>query len=180
MKIAILKQGLLILNFCLFISCNNSSKDKTNVTTGTQDDTAVIKNDTTTNQNSTKEQAVPAASQQDYEYGPTVSVITGTITKESFYGPPGYGEYPKTDKREEFYMLVLDKPVNVIYKGEVTDENDDYTHKGVSKIQLLPADNIDLTNYKEKKVRLTGTFFWGHTGHHHTDVLMDVEKLEAL
>ena len=177
MKSIIIKQGLIILSFGLLTGCNNNSKDKT-ANTGAKVDTAATKTDTVPKQDLVKEPTIPASNQQDYSYEPAVSVITGTITTESFYGPPGFGEHPKTDSREEVYILALEKPINVISTAKETDDDANTTKKNVSKIQLISPDNVDLADYKNKKIRLTGTFFGPQTGHHHTDVLLDIQKLE--
>lgn len=175
MKSAILNHGVIAVSLCLLTSCNNSSNDKTSSSTTAKEDTSA------TNQNLNKEPAttIPAADQQDYNFEPSVSEITGIIQAEIFYGPPGYGENPKTDKVEHFFMLILQKPINVVSTDKNADADDvNATKNNISKIQLLPADNIDLNNYIAKTVKLTGTFFGAHTGHHHTDVLMDVQKIE--
>lgn len=117
--------------------------------------------------------------QQDYYYESTVSIISGTIKIETFFGPPGYGENPQTDSREDSYILNLDNSINVISKSKEIEEGDfNSTKYNVSKIQLTSTSGVKLTNYKNKFVRLAGTFFGSHTGHHHTDVLMDVKKIE--
>jgi hypothetical protein len=177
MKKATVKHSFIALSFFLLISCNNNTKDKTN--TGATGDTATTKGKadaTTTPTHPGKEKAV--VNQQNYQYD-SVSVITGTITTESFYGPPGFGEHPKTDSKEESYILTVEKPITVISKE--TDENATNTTKeNVTRIQLIIPDNNDASGYKNKTVRLTGTFFGPQTGHHHTDVLMDVQKVEVL
>lgn len=175
MKKIIVKHSAIALGFILLVSCNNNTKDKTS----TPVDTAVAKEkmDTATIPTHPEEEKT-TANQQSYQYD-SVSVITGTVTTESFYGPPGFGEHPKTDSKEEVYILTVEKPINVISKE--TDENATNTTKeNVSKIQLIMPDNNDASGYKNKTVRLTGTFFGPQTGHHHTDVLMDVQKVEVL
>lgn len=117
---------------------------------------------------------------QDYFYEPSVSIILGTIKIESFFGPPGYGENPQTDSREDSYILNLDSPINVISNEKEIEEGDfNYTKYNITKIQLTSTSNVNLTNFKNRIVRLTGTFFGASTGHHHTEVLMDVSKIEA-
>lgn len=142
----------------------------------------VTEGDLVTDKNlSKKNEAAPAANQQDYGFEPSVSVISGKIRIESFFGPPGYGESPETDSREDSYILVLDNPINVVAKGQDTEDNEfNTTTLNISKIQLTSTHDVKLTNYKNKAVKLTGTFFGAHTGHHHTDVLLDVEKAEEL
>jgi len=164
----------------LIVSCNNK-KDKT--TENPSGDTATAKQDIVTTQQPVQAEpsATTNANQQDYSFEPTVSVITGTITSEMFYGPPGYGEHPETDKKEYPYLVTLEKPINVI--APATKASEDAGHEtvnNISKIQLIWPDNMDMAKLKDKKVKLTGTFFSAHTGHHRTDVLMDVKKIDEL
>ncbi len=131
--------------------------------------------------NNSSKQVISATdlSKQDYFYEPAVSVISGKLEIESFFGPPGYGENPQTDSREDAYILNLDNSINVISKAkEAEEDNFNVTKYNISKIQLTSTSEVKLTSYKNKKVCLTGTFFAAHTGHHHTDVLMDVMKIE--
>ena len=173
MKISALTHVLIILSLSLFTNCNNDSKEKTNG--NSRDDTATTKNDKATNKE--KETTSAESNQQDYKYDPSVSVITGTITTEMFYGAPGFGENPETDKQEHPYLLNLGKPINVI---STEKDGPNPTKNNISKIQLIWPDEIDMSKYKNKTVRLTGIFFAAHTGHHHTEVLMDVKELKEL
>lgn len=117
--------------------------------------------------------------QKEYFYEPTISVISGTLKIESFYGPPGYGENPQTDSREDSYILNLENSINVISKTKEVEEGDFNISKyNISKIQLTSSSGVKFTNYKNKNVRLTGSFFGASTGHHHTDVLLNINKIE--
>ena len=148
-------QGLIVLVFCTLISCNNKSGEKTSLTTS--GDTTKTETDTTNDQNLNKDAAVtPAAKQEDYQYDPSVSVVSGTLTTEMFYGAPGYGENPKTDKQEHPYLLILEKPINVF---STEKDGPNTTKNNISKIQLIWPDEIDMSKYKNKTVRLTGIFF---------------------
>lgn len=145
------------------ISCNNNSQTD--------------KGDTITVENAARKDSTVITSTKpsiDFGYEPAVSTIDGKIITEEFYGPPGYGENPKTDTKEMQYLLLLDNPINVIAQ----DEKNESKYK-VSKIQLLyNKDAIDMNKYMETHVVLTGTFFSAHTGHHHTEVLMDVTSIK--
>ncbi len=158
---------IIIVAVAISTSCNSSSTNETANTT-TSDDTA-------SNQQAAEKDASPAYSNQpDYPYEPAEVKISGKITTEIFFGPPGFGENPETDKKEEQYLLVLDKPINVITK----DDSNESKYK-ISKIQLLyNKDAVDMAKYSGSTVLLTGTFFSAHTGHHHTEILMDVTKVE--
>ncbi len=158
-------------------SCNDSSK--TNTTSST--DTTVTKGDTATTPLPQKDNPSGITSYTNgvnYSFEPTESVIKGKISTEVFYGAPGFGDNPKTDTKEEQFLLVLDTPINVIGPDNPPDDSKE-TRKKVSRIQLLyNKDSIDMGRYLGSNVLLTGTFFGAHTGHHHTEVLMDVTKIE--
>jgi hypothetical protein len=104
---------------------------------------------------------------QNYAYEPKVSKITGTVKVETY-------------SNEKPYILVLNKAINVIANAEDEAEGINVTVRRISKIQLTSTHGIKLANYKNKKVRVTGTFFGAITAHHHTHVLMDAIKIEIL
>ena len=108
----------------------------------------------------------------NYYYEPSVSVVTGLLTTET------------VDTTEitdigiiDIYVIRTTNPINVIwvdgnaYLGEETVNN-------ISTIQLTGLDNF--SEYLGKQVRLTGKFFHWYTGHHYTEVLMFVDKVEVL
>lgn len=141
----------------------------------------ITEGDLVTDKNLAKKETanLAATNRQDYYYEPAVSIISGMIKIETFFGPPGYGENPQADSREDSYILNLGDSINVISKAKTIEEGDfNSTKYNISKIQLLSTSGVKMKKYKNKFVRLTGTFFCAHTGHHHTEVLMDVIKIE--
>lgn len=169
-------------SFVKRVTINQSTKDYPSYLTfkkSGEDWRIITEGDLVTDKNLAKKENTKTATtnQKDYYYEPTVSIISGTIKTETFFGPPGYGEDPQTDSREVSYILNLDNSINVISKSK--EEGDfNSTRYNISKIQLTSTSDVEFTNYKNKFVRLTGTFFGAHTGHHHTDVLMDVKKIK--
>jgi hypothetical protein len=116
-----------------------------------------------------------------YFFEPCISVITGKLKVEMYYGPPNYGETPSTDSKEYSYVFYPDKAIDVIQRDSSNSSNySDKTTRNVKKFQLAPTGNITLHPYVNKKLKITGEFFGAITGHHHTDVLMSVEKVEQL
>lgn len=113
---------------------------------------------------------------KEYYFEPNVSVIEGTLITRLYYGPPGYGEDPNNDEQEYPFILLLDDPIKVI-----AEDADIYTSdiSNVLEIQLvLNKDEVDIVKqYKNKHIKIQGTLFSAHTGHHHTDVLVDVDKI---
>jgi len=117
------------------------------------------------------------ANQASYFYEPVVSLISGTLTVERFYGPPGFGEDTLHDSREDSYVLLLEAPIDVKPEAQASDDFN-VPKEGVFKIQLTSAQGISFREYKDKEVELRGTLFGAHTGHHHTDVLMEVQEIQ--
>lgn len=147
------------------LSCNDSPKNDKGSESPLED---------TSRKESTDVASTNTANHTDFAFEPAVSTISGKIITETFYGPPGYGENPKTDTKEMQYLLLPDNPINVIAQ----DEKNESKYK-VSKIQLLNnKDAINISKHLGSTVVLTGTFFSAHTGHHHTEVLMDVTSIK--
>ncbi len=46
-----------------------------------------------------------------YKFEPAVVELTGKLVEKVFYGPPGYGEDPKSDSKEHAAILLLSKPI---------------------------------------------------------------------
>lgn len=109
-----------------------------------------------------------------YYYEPAISVLTGKIEMENFWGPPGYGEDTLIDMKENCATLVLEMPIDV-----AADSSNEFNEsaKEIGIIQL--ASTKDLNAYSGKRVTLKGKLFGAQTGHHHTPVLMDVTSIEA-
>ncbi len=118
--------------------------------------------------------ALPAAGQRRVlHYEPEKLTLTGRVVYRTFYGPPGYGENPKTDSRETQDILLLESPVDVIATG---NDPTDQPERKVTRITLVIDHSI--RNLIGKRVIIEGTLFHAHTGHHHTKVLMDVSSIK--
>lgn len=112
-----------------------------------------------------------------YYFEPSISIIEGTLITRMYYGPPNYGENPETDAQQYPFILQLDKPIDVIAKENDTHNSDVFE---VTEIQVVPIDKEKtelLGTYIDKQVRIQGTLFEAIFGGHHTDVLIQVEKI---
>ncbi len=107
-------------------------------------------------------------------YEPAVVQLEGKLVLEAKYGPPGYGENPKVDQKVCVLILVLSEPVNV--RGDLNSDLNTESFEGVKQIQLAVPGKFrkDLIG---KKVVVKGSLFRGHTGHHHTNVMMNVSAI---
>ncbi|HKC53262.1 MAG TPA: DUF4431 domain-containing protein [Burkholderiales bacterium] len=106
-------------------------------------------------------------------YGPQVVTLEGRVVLRTFFGPPGYGESPKTDSREKQAILVLRRPICTIanprdYEDAETDQKE---------ITLVPGTGMALSGYSGKRVSVGGTLFHSHTGHHHTAILISAQAI---
>lgn len=111
----------------------------------------------------------------EYNYEPEISTLSGTLTSRIYWGPPGYGEDTTVDEKEQAYILVLSKGIDM--KAPKKDLSDGYNAAihNVMKVQIVPQNLID--EYLNKPVTVTGTLFGAQTGHHHSDVLMDLKTI---
>lgn len=114
-------------------------------------------------------------SQPCFDCEPAFVELSGTVSVEEAYGPPGYGEEPETDSKVQFLLLTLDAPICVN-----PDPNDPVNSEGKSRISSLHM--VYGSGYQfrhewlEPRVIVTGTLFRALTGHHRTPVLINVSE----
>jgi len=110
-------------------------------------------------------------------YEPEGVTLTGRVVTRTFYGPPNYGENPKTDSKESQYILLLDSPIDVIATG---NDPIDQTERRITRLTLVVFDfkKNPVEPLIGKRVRVEGTLFHAHTGHHHTKVLIIVSSIK--
>ena len=116
------------------------------------------------------------AQRKQLHYEPEKVSITGTIVSRTFFGPPNYGENPKTDSKESQYILVLDTPIDVVGDNKYNE-----AERGVKQITLVVHDfkATPVRPWLGKRVTIEGTLFHAITGHHHTKVLIEVSTIGA-
>jgi hypothetical protein len=115
------------------------------------------------------------AQRKQVHYEPEKVALTGKVVSRTFYGPPGYGENPKTDSRESQYILLLHRQIDVVGSPEFE------TERGVKQITLVVFDfkTTPVRLWLHKRVTIEGKLFHAHTGHHHTKVLIEVSTIGA-
>ena len=122
--------------------------------------------------------AEPAQEKGWVSYQPAVVELKGTLSVRRYYGPPNYGENPKTDSKETMFILTLSQPVNVRGNTDPKAGLEKNSVKNIRRIQLVLT--IPYKGLIGKRVLVKGTLFHAFTGHHHTDVLMDVSFIKEL
>ncbi len=117
--------------------------------------------------------------QRSLHYEPETVELEGKLVIQSKYGPPNFGEDPKTDQKVRIPVLVLKTPVNVLpIEGKDDGINTEPVYR-VRQIQLSFA--VGETGHKKligKDVVVKGTLYRAHTGHHYTDVVLTVRSIK--
>ena len=111
-------------------------------------------------------------------YEPAKVQLEGLLYRKSFPGPPNYTDVKKGDEEEVYWLLKTTVPICVnenekIWGGKFTN---------LSNVQLIIGPETGFYKTKRallnKKVNATGTLIPHITGHHRTEVLLDVQVLE--
>jgi Domain of unknown function (DUF4431) len=112
------------------------------------------------------------------DYEPAMITIQGTVSLKSAYGPPGFGEDPKHDAREDYLALTLDAPVCM--KASSEPHTDDVSETQIKATQLVFRNGEAFKQTKQwigKRMSVIGSLFHGITGHHHTTVLLKMKEI---
>jgi Domain of unknown function (DUF4431) len=108
--------------------------------------------------------------------------FAGTLTYQTFPGPPNYEDVKKGDKPERAYIIKLDGPICAT-GDEFLDGKEMF-----DRVQLLADDSSSagratsqsLQGYDGKRVVVSGkSGFGAQTGHHHAPLLMTLVSIEA-
>lgn len=113
---------------------------------------------------------LPAAA-RCLKYEPAIVKLDGMVSSKVLPGAPGYVSIARGDMPETILYLTLDTPVCVA--GNVTGTYDKKTHAGIVEMQL-EVELVKARAFVGKHVRVTGSLFGAHTGHHRTPVILRV------
>ncbi len=108
-------------------------------------------------------------------YEPAIVTIYGTLSIEKGYGPPGFGEDPVHDQKEEYPVLSLDSAI-CINGGKAMSDNKDVS--SIKYIQIISRHHFD-QQLVGAHVAVSGSLTHRISGGH-TDVLIrytDVQRL---
>ena len=103
--------------------------------------------------------------------------LTGTISRKTFPGPPNYESIRRGDQPETYWILHLASPICTTASAENDAESN------VSDIQLIltPRQYALYRNCAGGRARAVvtarGKLLHAITGHHHTQVLLEVKGL---
>jgi hypothetical protein len=104
--------------------------------------------------------------------------LTGTISRKTFPGPPNYESVRRGDEPETYWILHLAKPICT------TASADNDAESNVSDMQLIltPKQYALYRKFVARKgraVTAAGKLSHAITGHHHTQVLMEVTSISG-
>jgi hypothetical protein len=107
---------------------------------------------------------------------PSPMKLSGRVRREERFGPPGYGENPRTDERVTIYLLDLRMPVDVC-----ADTTRDAAHpavRGVGRLQLTGRlDPNELQNDVGRSLTVFGSLNFRAWGSDYTEVLIHVDSV---
>ena len=115
-----------------------------------------------------------------YYYGINNTIIEGKLVREKIKNPAGYNKdaviYP--------YFVVPDNPIDVIKSADTIVRNKyeifDPVYN-VSRIQLnFDSAKIEPDQLTGKTVRVTGFLLHSNSRYHYTEIILDVDKIEAV
>jgi hypothetical protein len=116
-----------------------------------------------------------AAEETCLKYEPTTIELTGTIKPVTFPGPPNYRSVKEGDKPERYWILYLPKPICV--DGD-PNNNINEAEKNIKSLQLIINDYDKYRSLLGQKVTVKGELTHAITGHHHTNVLINVKEIK--
>jgi hypothetical protein len=117
-----------------------------------------------------------AQKNQLLDYEPAIVMLEGVVKVRTEFGPPNYGENPKTDKREKVPVLILTRSINV--RATTGDGINGTPVRGAKVVQLAADLGVSLKPFIDKRAIVTGGLFQGNTGHHHYAVVMSVKSIK--
>ena len=112
-------------------------------------------------------------------YEPAVISIEGVLETLVFPGPPNYEDIAQGDKPEKCFYLWLDGVISEVIPYPKATYS--WTAENNIGIMQLSMSTKRPGFFKDgDHVRLTGSLYQGFNAHHHTRVLMSVDKIELL
>jgi hypothetical protein len=113
-----------------------------------------------------------------YPYEPKVVKLTGTVVNVQAHGAPGFGEDAKHDQKVTYYLLKLNKPINVKGNPDSDTNVDDFENVKEMEIELDTDDS--LRTFLNKNVVIEGTLSQRLQGTEITDVLIGIDSIKKI
>jgi hypothetical protein len=109
--------------------------------------------------------------------------LSGELIERTFWGPPFWGEHPKTDSLESAWIIVLDTPICVLADPSYINNAAEFNVIVVQIIVFTDGPNNEFLRQVSKlighHVAMTGVLDHAITGHNRTPVMMEVASIAA-
>jgi hypothetical protein len=109
---------------------------------------------------------------------PEIVKLSGKLELQTFPGRPNYESIKNGDEVERHFYLSLDSPIDVL---KDPNDRDDEPVYNVKILQLVISNDNDWKLLRKigvnGKTTIQGTLFKRFTGHHHSRVLFEVQKI---
>jgi len=112
--------------------------------------------------------------------GEAVELIGGVVSRTA-YGPPTFGENPRSDQREQYFALLSDVPLRRRFDDGKLDEGT------TTRVQLffnaksgLIRERLKYAARLRTRITVAGSTMFAHTGHHHESLLLEVREVVCL
>lgn len=117
--------------------------------------------------------ATTATAAETYHYQPESVTLTGSVSIQTFDGPPGYGDGPN-DQQVKVPVLALNNPLVVMPQpGIDVNDPDAQEEDNVTDMQVLNPEKLALP---EGCYALTGTLMHQVNADHYTPVLLQLKS----
>ncbi len=107
--------------------------------------------------------------------------FTGTVSRETFPGPPNYESIDDGDTPETCWILTISTPQCVTTES-MEDGALDEVAKSITRFQLVFEDASIYNSQKDlvgNAAVVDGQLFVGVSGHHHTKALVSVKSIKS-
>jgi len=116
-------------------------------------------------------------------YRPAEVELSGVLDLQTFPGLPHYESIASGDEPERHFYLKLDAPVDVLpQRGDHIDNPEVEKNVKIVQLAINGEDEVLWSRFRHAgrgaHVSITGNLFHRFTGHHHSRVLLTVDKLK--
>ena len=124
----------------------------------------------------------PAVAQEDktnwLSFEPEIVVLEGLLKLKPFVGPSTSGKNSAV-QIEVALIVMLSTPISVRRNDNDPLNGEDV--ENVIRVQLACGrERSDCPRFANKRVRVTGSLFTAHTGHHRAKILMAVSEISKI
>lgn len=106
--------------------------------------------------------------------------LRGKVWREMFPGPPNYESIDNGDQAQPYWILNTESPIEIL--GKSLEDEKPYSAGSSARFQLMldPSFYSNRAHTVFSDAWVEGTVMIGHTGHHKTKALINVQKLEPI